>query len=905
MPLPFNINEMRAVVERVCQSRALTTAPRLQKLLRFLSEAALNAEPIKETIVAVSVFDRRPDYDPRLDAVVRTEVRRLRLKLHEYYAGEGSGEPIRIEIPKGRYAVRFEQTQAEERAWPTAVGEVIDKPRSGIRRLPVGIALVWSTVAVTAATLALFFFPHFRGNRSAAAPKSHIAVILPLRTLPRTQDTLWLSTAIGEMLYHELAGASGPGALHLIPPEDAARMDRDLLHRSTGREAVHDVRNYSGADWALIGTVTVLPGQADPPLRIDLHIQDLRTGDFLATSSTEGSEAQTFDMVRSLADQLRPALGALAPSSPTRISAVPTSARAMQLYSEGLIALRSSDPLTARDRLMAAVKADPSNALCYSALSEAWSNLGYEAKAADAARRAFDLSSSLSDLDRLAIEARYRLAGHDWARAAALYEAIWRITPNIDTAEAMLNAYESTGRIDDARHVIARLRALPPPLGDDPRIDILEAHQIGATWSDFSRIMLLAKDASQKAQRRGMRDLYARARLLEAKAMWSKGTAGSDAIRRDALGICQELHDSACVSLALREDGNAYLVAGQREQAEHSYGQALAVANQSGDLDGQLNVLNGMGVLHYGSGDFEGAVRCYREALVIGQELSRDSAMIHNNYANALIAAGRLGEARQQAVIALDLGRTNHEVESQADSLAAIAQLDRLSGDPRTAVRIGREALALAKQSGKVLALIETGADLAIALADRGELSAAQHVLQAAASNPGSKDDLGLEFARTVIAYDAADPKAGTLARATAERARKAQARDCESRAESLLALILLEQGRRDEARAMASRAMSVSQTPDRAISRLEARFVDLATRARADESTAAFAALAGEARKAGYVQLALEIQLTAARNASRPQQNFESSLVRQLETEAAEKGYLALAASTRFTHLQ
>ncbi len=89
-----------------------------------------------------------------------------------------------------------------------------------------------------------------------------------------------------------------------------------------------------------------------------------------------------------------------------------------------------------------------------------------------------------------------------------------------------------------------------------------------------------------------------------------------------------------------------------------------------------------------------------------------------------------------------------------------------------------------------------TSADLAIALADTGERNAAQHVLQAAASNPGSEDDLGLEFARAVIAFDAADPGAGTLARAAAEHARKAHARDCESRAESLLALILLEQGR-------------------------------------------------------------------------------------------------------------
>jgi hypothetical protein len=43
----------------------------------------------EESLIALEVFGRRPDYDPRLDSIVRTEAARLRARLAEYYAGAG------------------------------------------------------------------------------------------------------------------------------------------------------------------------------------------------------------------------------------------------------------------------------------------------------------------------------------------------------------------------------------------------------------------------------------------------------------------------------------------------------------------------------------------------------------------------------------------------------------------------------------------------------------------------------------------------------------------------------------------------------------------------------------------------------------------------------------------------
>jgi len=53
------------------------------------------------------VFQRPPDYDPKVDPIVRAQAGRLRSKLREYYATEGAHDLVVIQIPKGAYAPVF------------------------------------------------------------------------------------------------------------------------------------------------------------------------------------------------------------------------------------------------------------------------------------------------------------------------------------------------------------------------------------------------------------------------------------------------------------------------------------------------------------------------------------------------------------------------------------------------------------------------------------------------------------------------------------------------------------------------------------------------------------------------------------------------------------------------------
>src|SRR5690242_6013467 len=94
---------VRRQLDRILASPGFARSERMIRFLRFVVEESLgdSAPSLKEMVIAREVFDRSPEYDPAADPVVRVEARRLRAKLQDYYSGEGSGDPVRITLPKG------------------------------------------------------------------------------------------------------------------------------------------------------------------------------------------------------------------------------------------------------------------------------------------------------------------------------------------------------------------------------------------------------------------------------------------------------------------------------------------------------------------------------------------------------------------------------------------------------------------------------------------------------------------------------------------------------------------------------------------------------------------------------------------------------------------------------------
>jgi hypothetical protein len=94
-------------VERVAGSNILKSSESLCRLLRYFAERSVDhpGETLKEFQIAMEVFGRGSDFDPRLDATVRVHTSRLRAKLAEYYALEGAHDPLILDLPKGAYTL--------------------------------------------------------------------------------------------------------------------------------------------------------------------------------------------------------------------------------------------------------------------------------------------------------------------------------------------------------------------------------------------------------------------------------------------------------------------------------------------------------------------------------------------------------------------------------------------------------------------------------------------------------------------------------------------------------------------------------------------------------------------------------------------------------------------------------
>jgi hypothetical protein len=102
-------------IDKLIKSHSLHSSESLCKLLRYLAEHSLDHPGIalKEYQIATEVLGRPAGFDPQSDSTVRVQAGRLRVKLAEYYAHEGPDDPILVEIPKGSYALTFQQRAAK------------------------------------------------------------------------------------------------------------------------------------------------------------------------------------------------------------------------------------------------------------------------------------------------------------------------------------------------------------------------------------------------------------------------------------------------------------------------------------------------------------------------------------------------------------------------------------------------------------------------------------------------------------------------------------------------------------------------------------------------------------------------------------------------------------------------
>lgn len=89
--------------------------PRVRSFLEYTVRQTLDQQhtKLKEYSIAVEVFNRPEDFDPRLDSIVRVEARRLRATVDRYYETDGREDEILIRYRRGNYVPSFDKRGEE------------------------------------------------------------------------------------------------------------------------------------------------------------------------------------------------------------------------------------------------------------------------------------------------------------------------------------------------------------------------------------------------------------------------------------------------------------------------------------------------------------------------------------------------------------------------------------------------------------------------------------------------------------------------------------------------------------------------------------------------------------------------------------------------------------------------
>jgi TolB-like protein/Flp pilus assembly protein TadD len=181
---------VRRALEHVLSSAAFSRNERQSKFLKFLVQRHLEGRgnELKESVIAVEVFHRKPDYDPKLDAIVRTEAVRLRARLNKYYAAEGRLDPITFELPKGGYRPVF-HARTETQAPPERTSR----------------GLWWTTgllVAVATAAVATWWW-------ASTVATSPTVAVLPLENLSHDPARDYVADGLTDEIIRNLSVIDG------------------------------------------------------------------------------------------------------------------------------------------------------------------------------------------------------------------------------------------------------------------------------------------------------------------------------------------------------------------------------------------------------------------------------------------------------------------------------------------------------------------------------------------------------------------------------------------------------------------------------------------------------------------------------------------------------------------------
>ena len=417
----------RAVVEeqleRVLASPGFARNERMSRFLRFIAQEELNGRgsELKESLIGVEVFGRKPGFDSKQDSTVRSEAARLRARLAEYYDSEGKGDTLVIELPKGGYVPRFRRNAldlaAADRGRPTRL-------RSSKKALAAGLALAVAGVG-------LWLWNRGTGPVSVA--------VLPLSNLSSDPANDYFADGITDEIIRNLSILEGL----------AVRSQTSSFAFKGKPHNVHEIGRQLDVDYILEGSVL----RAGQQLRINAQLIRVRDDFPLWSGRYDRQLNDVFaiqdELSRNIVNQLRLKLGRGRRRYETSVEAYDYYLRARALATRGV-----DGRIASIVPFQQAIAIDNSFAPAYAGLADA-----YVARTGQGARRPHDedleamqaVAEKAIELDPLLADAHAAL-GMARARVGQWREAEQRFRHAIE-----LDASSSSIRGDFAMNVLLPL----------------------------------------------------------------------------------------------------------------------------------------------------------------------------------------------------------------------------------------------------------------------------------------------------------------------------------------------------------------------------------------------------------------------------------------------------------------
>jgi DNA-binding winged helix-turn-helix (wHTH) protein/tetratricopeptide (TPR) repeat protein len=742
--------------------------------------------------------------------------------------------------------------------------------------------------------------PH---SAPASGHPGHTVALVGFTNLSRNPKDAWLAPALSEMLGSELSVADN---VQVVPDELVRDASADLSAPAAGgysTPTLARLRQRLDADYVISGSYLVAGSADTAALRVDIALQDTRSGALLAAVSDQSAVPGLIALAAQAGATLRSKLTARLPDAQTLglvPNAQPPNLDVARRLGFALDALQHYDAARARDELLEAVAEAPGYAPAYAYLAQAWSELGFRDKALAAAEQAAQKAANLPPEQRLQTEAVVYAAHAEWSKAANAWRALIRLRPaSIEYRLQAIDAQIAAGAVPGAQATLAELERLPDA-ANDPRVELAAARTAGAL-DDARGSEHHAEGALRLAQQHDAAGLVADAELAlaAARSLLHKSEEARASLVA-AIAAYRAIRNPRGEATARTALARALSNLNRNQEAREEFQQAMELDRSIGDLAGIAAVYRDLCNMLWLAGDRDGAQTAARNSLELARETGDLGLESWTVQALATIASDEaatdevLGEYRE--VVALN-ARAGHQT---AWPLANIADVQRMRGELEAARATCGRAMAEAAPLSDPQFAIFAGFTCALIESDRGNAAGARAGFEEVIRRVGNGGDSSYRYnSLMMLAQLAMDEGRCSAAREHLQEASHgfaaAEERTGEADAEAMLALCaqtLGDTAARDRA---LERARTLRQSMT---SRQEVYVVDIAM-ARIGDATHAdpksaqrLLALAADAEHRHWLGWSLEAKLAAWELLHARHADGAPALRRDIENTARRHGF-------------